>query len=212
MSSAKRSSIKAFFDKFSERIAFLEDLHSSGHRMEAMLLCCCYIDGLGSSLYAGEDHTKRAFVQVLRKHSGHEVLSGIPAKIFHERLEGARSPAPQIAEKLKSPFPPSMMELLRPSEVLVEAEDMLSDDEFDLLETHIWRATLAAIVYRELRCQYVHGLGGPSGLRAGESTFDGDPVPRIDFTMLHSCAEEIVETCREISLSTGRWFGHDFAP
>lgn len=208
--SAKTRSIEAYFNRFKERIAFLEELYRSSHRTEAMLLCCCYIDGLGSNLYPGEDLNKRAFVRVLREHAGSNLLSGVPASFFHERLEAAHAPGRAISEKLKPVFSPSELELLRPSRILSEGENRLCDVEFEVLKKHIWRATIAAIVYEELRCQYVHDLGGPAGLRFGESAFEGNPVPRIDFSVLHSCAEEILEACRKISLSTGRWFGHDF--
>jgi hypothetical protein len=47
-SDGKAFFIKAYFDDLEQRIAFLRELQAAEHENEALMLCCCYIEALGS--------------------------------------------------------------------------------------------------------------------------------------------------------------------
>jgi hypothetical protein len=46
--SGKARYIRAYFDDLQGRIAFLGELYGMGRKNEALMLCCCYIEALGS--------------------------------------------------------------------------------------------------------------------------------------------------------------------
>jgi len=78
------------------------------------------------------------------------------------------------------------------------------------IEPELWRGTFAAIVYDRFRTAAVHGFGPMDGISFDLTTFQGQPVPDIDFSMLHDCLKKVVAVARERSEKTGKWFGHDY--
>ena len=86
----------------------------------------------------------------------------------------------------------------------------LETSEMENTRRELWRGTFAAIVYDQFRIASVHGFGPPEGVTFDGTTFQGQPVPTIDFSMVHDCLKKIVAVAREFSEKTGKWFGHDY--
>ena len=67
---------------------FLIELGNTGHEQEAMLLCCCYIDGLAGHLYWPDPASHQNFVRAFRDFSPHEFLSRIHPKQLYDAIAG----------------------------------------------------------------------------------------------------------------------------
>ena len=90
---AKPGRIVAFFEDLEAKVAFAAHLERSGHRDEALLLTCCYVEGLGNSL-ALSQRGAESFVEALRLHGGDcrfdlilptYLSASLPYKSTHER-------------------------------------------------------------------------------------------------------------------------------
>lgn len=207
---AKLGFIEAFFDDLDDKIAFLRGLRERGRADEAFLLCCCYIDGLGNSLFPGERSSKRCFVRVLERHGGEEVLALIHPKILCESLAEMGKHARAVLGQVRSPLRDAEGAVYTRAEMLAMLRSNLSDADRSWLEDNLWRGTLAVLAYRTIRSPFVHGLGGPGGISFDQTTYQGRPVPSIDFDLLYRCLPRIAQAARNISVRTVAWFGHDF--
>ena len=76
----------AFFQDLGRRIAFAQELHDQRHDNEAMLLCCCYIDGLANNLYPDDDGSHRNFVRDIGEYGATEWLTRIHPRQLSESL------------------------------------------------------------------------------------------------------------------------------
>lgn len=94
-----------------------------------------------------------------------------------------------------------MVELIEPFLDVVAMQKLVRE---------FWRGSFAAIVYDRFRVAAVHGFGPPDGTTFDGTTFQGNPVPPIDFAMVHDCLKKIVAVSRAVSEQSGKWFGHDF--
>lgn len=64
-------------------------------------------------------------------------------------------------------------------------------------------------VYSNVRSRNVHWLGSAKALVFSQVMFKGNPLPPIDFHVLHKALRTIVVYAREISLNSNKWFGLD---
>lgn len=97
-----------------------------------------------------------------------------------------------------------------PSEIAGLLTSVLKAHELAWIKSELWRGTLAAIAYSRLRIPSVHGFRSVDAVSFEGTTFRGEPVPDIDFEMLHARLRRIAAAARELSLSSGKWFGHDY--
>ena len=148
--------------------------------------------------------------ECLKNSAKREVLSLIAPRELEESLG-----------RLKGKLVNVMLQKITP--ILRQAQAMLYDDnelikllrpalttqELERLKNELWRGTLASIVYSWIRNPAVHGFGC-LGVSFSNTTFQGHPVPAIGFQMLRNCLTRIARVARDRSLSTGKWFGHDF--
>lgn len=51
----RREQILNFFRAFERRVRLLDTLDEEGFQDEALLLCCCYIEGLGNAFWPQEE-------------------------------------------------------------------------------------------------------------------------------------------------------------
>lgn len=203
---AKALLIRAYFDDLAQRSAFLVELAETGHEKEALLLCCCYIEGIANHLYWPNSQAKRNFVRVLAEHSQCEVLRWI----HPERLRRCADDAPtHMRRKLASALKHTESRLYSQDEIGTMLRQILTKEEMVEVRGHLWRGTVAAVAYEHIRSQFVHWLGGPDGVTFGDTTFRGAPVPRLDFALFQAALARILEVAKHVSLSTGRWYGHD---
>ena len=72
--------IKAYYDDLGMRISFLKDLSNDGHMNEALMLCCCYIEALGSRQYHDSDRKAKNYSKILEEYSCNEIFALIHPK------------------------------------------------------------------------------------------------------------------------------------
>jgi len=207
---AKYKFIRAYFDELDRRIIFLEELFRNKHRNEALLLCCCYIEGLGSSLYWPNEGSCQNFVRVLKEYGEVELFNAIHPKQLLIGFTNAKSrKIKKIAEQLEVPLSEIMGQLYKENEIIEIVAPILEEEEIKTLKQNLWRGTYAAIAYNRVRCQLVHDLSALD-VSFDSTTFGDKPVPNIAFPILYQPLKNIFHSVREISLNTATWFGHDF--
>jgi hypothetical protein len=209
-SKVKASFIEAYFDDLKQRVDLLPNLYAEGYTNEALLLCCCYIEGLGASLYWPDEASARNFVRILEEYGSEEMLSYIHPRQLLSVLE-ARVPTlyQRISDRLAAAFATSQDALRTREEVVTLMHHQLTHEETQHLKNHLWRGTLASLVYSNLRSPLVHRLGA-SPILLSQTTFRGQPVPILDFTLLYPRLIEILDRARKLSVTANSWFGHDF--
>ncbi len=94
-------------------------------------------------------------------------------------------------------------------ELEARLQRLLTPPEFQQVSHELWHATLASIAHQRMRIPFVHGLGGPGAVVVGSGDHRTTDAIHIDFGMLHAALDAIIAHFRELSISTGRWFGHD---
>lgn len=72
--------IAAYFNDLEIRVAFLNELYAMGRRDEALLLCCRYIEALGSRLYPEQKSKAKNYCSILIQHGGNEIWQMIHPK------------------------------------------------------------------------------------------------------------------------------------
>lgn len=200
---AKLSVIRSFFGEWEQRTAFLKMLFNNDHKSEALLLCCCYIEGFGNGLY-GEDRPQYNFVRVLKEHGGDKTLSRIHPEELRIGLARANSKmVRKIGAKLDNVLPKAQKKLYTENEILRFVKRYLTDNEKETLRQHLWRGSLAAFAYRRIRSEQVHTLIGPVQFM---SPSDNTPFP--EFLELYQALTRILQAVKEVSLISGKWFGH----
>jgi len=204
--------MEAYFKGLNNKITFLKELFDDGHKEEALLLCCCYIEGLGNQLYWPTDGSCRNFVYILKEHSIKKILWHIHPKQLQIGLSEARnSRVREIGKKLEAILIEARKaNVLYPEkEILLLSETVLKVDELEKLSQNLWRGTIAAIAYDRIRSELVHRLGAVD-VSFSNMTFEGHALPNIDFELLYSPLMHVFVYVKELSLSSGKWFGHDF--
>lgn len=205
--------IRAFFDAFDEKAGFLEALYKSDHRDEARTLCSCYIDGLASALYWPDERTNFNYVKSLKEHSGKDIFSYIHPKMLdeaHYKLSKGSNKWTAIHASISGTLQAADKRLYAEQEIIELLATLLSGAEMEHIKRELWRGTFAAIVYDRFRIAAVHGFGPPDGTTFDRTTFRGQPIPPIDFSMVHDCLKRVIAVAKELSERTGRWFGHDY--
>ena len=206
----RREQILNFFGAFERRVRLLDRLDNEGFQDEALLLCCCYIEGLGNAFWPQEEKREYHFVEVLRRYGGDEYWSAIVPQHLMDRLreKGKNLLADKIAACLKAEI--DGQELLCEARLLSHTESSLIPGELNQLRRHLWRGTIADLAYKELRSYEVHRLGLVHAINFDGFLYKGLPVQTLDFDVLYSALLHIVRMAKEYSLSASALFGHHF--
>lgn len=208
---SKVFSIIAFFDNLDKKIDFVLELSNAGHRVEAALLCSCYIDGLALALFWPDERSNFCFVRALKEYGGERIFLYIHPKMFEEVLTVMdRKWINTVLPKILPVLQKARGRLYDEPEMIKLLSTELTRDELEKLKNETWRGTLAAIAYSRVRVPSVHGFGAPNGISFDNTTFQGEPVPAIEFPILQNCLKRIATVAREKSIKTGKWFGHDY--
>lgn len=204
----KREFMGSFFDDFEAKVAFLPELAETGHRVEALILCLVYIEGLGNNLYSDDNESMRNFVHVIRDHGDEPLL------LLHHpgMLLRALPRKPAIAKQTVTAITPLLMAqpttLLDDAELAALVEPALSAEQLQWLKAEMWRGTLAGIVYMRMRSSAVH-QGLVAALYFSETTRRGQAIPPLDFDLLLAVLQRIAAAARDLSMDSGKWFGND---
>ncbi|MFQ5486779.1 MAG: hypothetical protein ACE5DO_15805, partial [Desulfobacterales bacterium] len=201
----------SFFDDRQKKIDFLLKLKEQGRSFEAMLLCCCYIEGLANSLYWPCEKSKENFVIVLECHGEEEILTCIHTTQLKKFLESSKaSKSKTILKKVSDKLDSNANSLHTKDNILSILKKGLERSEYQWLSEKLWHGTVAAIIYTKIRCQLVHNLITSDHLSFDKTTYNGQSIRRIDFDFMYPVLWRILKKAKKISLSSGKWYGHDF--
>ena len=78
--SDKTFMIQAYFDDLEKRVAFLKELFDGHHTDEALMLCCCYIEALGSRQYHDSNRKAKNYYKILKDFSGNNIFALVHPK------------------------------------------------------------------------------------------------------------------------------------
>jgi hypothetical protein len=197
--------IQVFFQVWDDKISFLDKLFNSGRQDEAMTLCCTYIDGFARALSGPIGGSHENFVQVLRAHGGNSYLDLIfPPRFLRWVCKPENQKVKQHLQKIESTLQPYKAVLVSEPDVQAALQQTLSKNELQQVVKHLWRGTLADAVYQWSRNPFVHTLCGYSGISYEKVTYQGSPVPEINFSVLHQALRFIARHARTLSEQSGR--------
>jgi hypothetical protein len=199
--------IASFFEDVEARVAFLEDLIRTGHKPEAMTLCLTYIDSFAQLLRWPATSTGRNFVEALVEFGGDPLMP--LAHPLHAARAFEAMKAKDLASCIQTVFPGPSYELLPTTAFVGSLRPRVTQADLERLRGEIWRATIANVTYRHLRNPSIHLFRGGSGIWLSHTTYEGAPVPPIDFQQLLACVRGLVREARRRSEKTGQWFGND---
>lgn len=205
---AKRETIRAYFDRLQEKADFTAELNRTGHRDEALLLCCVYIEALGNRLYWPREGARANFARILVEHGGDTRLALVHPKVLLKAL-GSRKDLRGLADKLASRLPCDPVQLVTLEDLDARASMQLTDSERRLLDEQKLLGTLASIAYARLRSSLAHLGGGPKAILFSQATYQGKAAPEVEFDSLHGALLRVISVLRRRSLDANAFFGHD---
>lgn len=206
-SSAKADFIKAYFDELDRKIDVLTRLAEAGFKDEALTLCLVYIDGLAQRLMWPSDKSGFNYVAALSQFANDEELGMLHPKQVAGALDDMKPAWHPVAAAVRAAFPGPAYELI-PAAAVLSALTGLNAAQISMLQSEMWRGTVAGIAYYWMRNPAVHALGA-STLSFDGSTFLGQPAKRLDLSRLQAAAKNLAFEARRRSEVAGEWFGND---
>ena len=201
--SDKAFMIQAYFDDLEKRIAFLKELYDGDHTDEALMLCCCYIEALGSRQYHDSDRKAKNYYRILEEYSGNELFTLIHPKQLRNVLMNQKLFKANIT-RIEPIIDGFGKELILQKVVSDSLSPVITEDQVNWLNDNLFKGTMAAISYERVRSELVHDIS-TSNLTFSETTFHGKPVPDINFELLYPALMNIFRRLKEISLKTNKW-------
>lgn len=196
--------IKAYFENLQRRIAFLVELNDEGRKDEALMLCCCYIEALGSRVSSEPERKAQNYCRILSEQGGNELW-----RLVHPiQLKRQLSLKPLFGNVLGALVPvidEFGMQLIEPDDVIAKLSPLLDKPQCDWLNNNVFKGSVAYISYEEIRSELVHDISGGS-ISFSQTFYRGNPVPTLGFEILHASLTEIVRVSREKAVSTNKWW------
>jgi len=203
-SDGKAFFIKAYFDDLEQRIACLRELQAAGHENEALMLCCCYIEALGSQRYHQSNRKAKNYCTILVEY-GDNALFGLvhpkqavqvlrTVKLFVNNINAIEAAISTIGKQLCQAQ--SLLELLRP---------ILTSKQKDWLDNNLYKLTIAAISYERVRSELVHDISA-APVSFSETTYNGNPIPSIDFDLLYVALQSVFAEAKRQSVDANKWY------
>lgn len=202
----KSSFIAAYFDAFEHKINRLSAMRDS-YPEEAFTLCLVYIDRLASGrFYSGNVYENgKNFWRVLTELTSISVFGMLhPRQLIEEAKAHVPSAVP-VLEGLIAGCPTELLTELQVSGALLASNIRVEDRKRVL--PFLWKASVANIAYEFIRNPAVHGPGAGS-LSFSQTTYDGKKGFALDFETFYAALREISGHIKEISVTTGEWFGN----
>lgn len=197
--------ITSFFKEKQRQFEFLNKLFEQGHTQEALILCCCYIEGLGNLLYREGNKNKFHFVKILTEYGGDSTLFPMLHPAYLKRDILASKELDKVTKDIIIKKLETLETKLYTEEEILSLLSEIPPRFQDIIKRNVaWRSTMAAFVYSEMRSTHIHRLIGPN---YPDYSSDGTPVPQ--FQDLYSALMNIHKRMTDISISEAKWFGHD---
>jgi len=200
---AKTFMIEEYFKDIEGRIAFLDELVSSGHGDEAFLLCSVYIESLANRYYQDYGSAK-GFCLALTNLTENELFSFVHPRELLDKLESKKLFNENISE-IKSVLEPLANELHTLEAINELLSEILTEQQSEWLEENWLKGSIAMIVYERIRCDAVHDIYATK-LSFSTSKVNGISVPDIDYDLLKSALDKVVSYLKETSLSENTLF------
>ena len=195
--------IEEYFKDIERRVAYLDELVSSGHSDEAFLLCSVYIESLANRYYQGFGSAK-GFCLALTDLTENELFGFIHPRQLLNKLESNKLFNENI-EEIKSILEPLANELCTLDDINALLNDALTEQQTKWFEENSHKGTMAMIVYERIRCDAVHDMYATK-LSFSTSMVNGISVPDIDYNLLKSSLDKVVSYLKEKSLSERNLF------
>ena len=196
--------IQAYFDDLEKRIDFLKELYNGHHADEALMLCCCYIEALGSRQYHDSNRKAKNYYRILVEFSGNNIFAFVHPKQLKNVLKDKKLFKPNIGQ-IDPIIDGFGKELIPQQEVSDRLAPVVTEKQMNWLNDNLFKGTMAAISYDRVRSDLVHDIS-TSNLTFSETTFDGKPVPDMNFELLYPALMKIFDSLKEMSLKTNTWY------
>ena len=199
--------IQAYFDDLEKRIAFLKQLYETDHRDEALMLCCCYIEALGSRKYHDSDRKAKAinYYKILVEYGANRLFEYIHPKQLRNILMDNKLFNNNI-NQIEPIIDGFGKELILQKDVFDSLSPVITQkDQLDWLKDNLYKGTMAQISYQKVRSELVHDIS-TANLTFNETKIDGEPVPDMNFDILYPALMSIFNRLKEISLKTNKWY------
>jgi len=206
---AKCDYINSFHDNADKRIAFLPQLFADGHRAEAMTLCLSYIDSFSQWLQWPSDKSGKNFVDAVVSFGGDSFMGLVHPLQAIRAFKHLNPFWVGIATHIEGVFPGPEYELQTKDNFLAKLASHLSTENVNQVIAEYWRTTTAAIAYFWLRNPSIHSFGAGSDISFSSTTYQGSPLPVLDFKRLYSVVSNLHSELRRRSETSGKWFGND---
>jgi len=203
-SADKAFMIQAYFDDLEKRIAFLKELNACGHKDEALMLCCCYIEALGSRQYHDSDRRAKNYSRVLEEYSGDNLFALIHPKQLKKVLMNQKLFKANFLQ-IEPIIDGLGKELILQKVVVERLSPVITKVQLDWLNDNLFKGTMAAISYERVRSELVHDIS-TSNLTFNETKVYGKPVPDLNFKLLYPALLNIFRRLKEISSRTNTWY------
>lgn len=213
---AKLEFIDAYFGDIDARLHRLDTIAAQELLEEAIILACCYLNGLARDRFAlpGSRDDTKIFTDFVRRYGGHPEIFGkisrreithrsandpFPPKQLHQHETVITAILARFGDSTKVTEDPTDTELL---EVLSGIPRL----DFNNLQLNLWRYTYGAVLYRRWRNSGVHqGQVGNRTNLEGEKVYpkgdDGADVYYDTFGQLTFSAEFLLEILRTAARS-----------
>lgn len=196
--------IAAYFNDLQGRVAFLEELHAKGRKSEAMLLCCCYIEALGSRQSPTPEHKAKNYCHILVQHGGNKLWplvhpSQIKSVLSTNGLFG------NVIAALVPVIDSLGRQLLDPNDLCALLDGFLNEQQRSWLLENIFKGSMAYISYKDIRSELVHGISA-APISFSQTQYKGHPVPKINFSLLYASLNNIVNTLACNANISGKWW------
>ena len=201
---AKAHYIKAYFDDLQSRIAFLGELYGMGRKNEALMLCSCYIEALGSRQSQEPERKAKNYCRVLAEHGNNEIWQLIHPKQLKNVLSanGLFKDTFSALEPLIDKFG---AQLIDPEELQAQLDPGLNAQQRAWLNDNLFKGSIANISYERIRSELVHDISA-APISFSETSYKGNQVPDLNFKMLYNSLRNLVEVSQERAISTNKWW------
>jgi hypothetical protein len=207
---AKQRFIDAYFREVEDRISFLGKLIADGRELEAMILTCAYIEGIGNCLSPNCSNSAKNFEYVICKYGNEIVLKLVSPNKLIESLPKGNSKEKLLVKSIDDILGSYKFVLMEKSEVIDILKAGLDPNNLEWINNNIWRGTLANFAYIHIRSAAIKTNLAWSTYSFSKTTYNGNIMDAINFTeLLYKALSNIVVSVVEISKSTGKFYGTD---
>ncbi|KAB0462028.1 hypothetical protein [Vibrio kanaloae] len=202
---------KVYLEHLELKLAKIREIAQTSEE-EALALCCCYIEAIGSRRFqlsgdGAESKTRyskaEAFTDTLVKFSGYEfwdkihpvgLLGCLPSKSFSRNYDAYVVKLTEIGESVREP------EFVR--EQVKELH--LNFNQRKWFEDHIHKGSIGSIAYSKVRSEIVHNISHePFTFTA---MYNDVKLPDLDYELMESCLSNVLDNLKQLSEENNKFW------